>query len=87
MQQGSAGCDLLSPYASWAEARPDAREAMALFGGRACGWRTGWAGYAGVGDVRRWVWRAETRVERPPKEEDMVLNSTCLMVFVGASSM
>lgn len=36
--------------------------------------------------AQTYLWRAETLVERPPKEEAIVLNSTCLMTALASRS-
>lgn len=65
------------PYAECAAARPRARVLIAKFSGGLLLERISFGGYAPDGCAIREVCIAVTRLERPPKEEAIVLNSTC----------
>lgn len=81
MHSSSGDSDFDGPYAIWADARPLARVATAVFGGGLWSFRIGCGGYVmgfPGGKDKRSVCSAVTSVERPPNEEEMVLNSTCL---------
>lgn len=98
-QVGSGGVDLDGPYAVFAAARLAVKVDTAVLGGgwpmvvmvlcseelanNGCG---GYAtGCSAEGYVARCVCISATRQARPPNDEDMVLNSTCLSDG-GASS-